>query len=203
MTDDQKAFEAKWHMKQVRLRGIHWKLPIKDYVVTCALLKRDGDETVFAVMATDYTTENKHYITIRLASEQLSHLDEDFEIIGDYNPIQWEITMWVHSEPEIEGAAYWLADTKNHENGVETPAFPIPKAPPREIGRGIYDIAWTTTDGRKVRDTVAVPAEIAAQGHDAMREHFAWVRGWVRGCAYHWIDWRRMPNAPLHQEIGS
>lgn len=202
MTDEQKAFEAKWHMKQVRFRGIHWKLPVKDYVVMGSLLKWKDDDTIIGLIATDYSLENGQAITIHVASDELFKLDEDFEIISDYNPIQWEITMRIHAEERIEGVDRFLTDTKNHENGVETPALPIPQAPPLAIGMGLYDIAWTTTDGRKVRDTVAVSAEIAAQGHEAIRTHFGRVRGWVKGCTYHFADWRQLPDAPEHMEIG-
>lgn len=196
MTTEQQAFEAKWHMKRVRFAGHHWQIPVKDYVVTAALLG-EAKETVFAVMAVDYTRENRHYITFNLASQQLPDLDKAFEILGDYDPIDHEITFRVHGEDTMpDGRDWWLADTVNHANGVTTEGCPLSKAMPLAPGMMLYDVCWTATDGRKLRETLAAPAEIASQGHAAVREHFAKVRQWIRACMYHWVDWRGLPGAP-------
>lgn len=202
MTTEEQAFEAKWHMKRVRFTGHHWQIPLKDYVVTAALfggsyVLAEPRETVFAVMAVDYTRENAHYITFKLAPEQLADLDKAFEILGDYDPIDSEITFRVHGEGATpDGRDWWLADTVNHTNGVTTEACPLPKDMPLATGMMLYDVCWTATDGRKLRQTLAAPTEVAAQGHTAVREHFAKVRQWIRACMYHWIDWRGLPGAP-------
>jgi hypothetical protein len=81
MTPEQQSFEAKWHKKIVRPKGKYYQIPIKFYNVTAALYEWDGDETIFAIMAEDYSPENKHWFTIHLAPEELSKLDEDFDII--------------------------------------------------------------------------------------------------------------------------
>jgi hypothetical protein len=83
MTPEQEQFEAKWHKRWVRPLGKHYQIPIKDYHVTAALLKWDGEETIFAVMASDYNTENKHWFTIKVAPQDLSKLEEDFEFINE------------------------------------------------------------------------------------------------------------------------
>lgn len=201
MNADQQAFEVKWHMKLVRPRGLHWKLPPKDYFVTAALLNQLDGETIVAIMAVDYSRENVHYITLHLAPEQLPKLEEGFEILGDYSPIDSEITFRVHGEGTTpDDREWWVTDTFNYANGLTTEACPLPKHMPLAIGSMVYDVCWTFTDGRKARETLVAPPEVAALGHVAVREHFKGVRKWICSGMYHFVDWRRLPGAPKREE---
>ena len=77
----QSEFEAKWHHKIVRPRGLHWQIPIKDYRVTACLYEyEEGKVTIFAIMALDYTPENKHWFTFHLSPSDMEWLDKDIEI---------------------------------------------------------------------------------------------------------------------------
>lgn len=70
-------FEDKWHTKIVRNVGTHWNLPVGEYWVSDALLNYDVENiTIFAIMG---VTGN---FTIKLSSEQLPWLDEEFIIQG-------------------------------------------------------------------------------------------------------------------------
>lgn len=78
----QEEFAAKWHYKVIRPLNNHFKtLPNKEYVVTSALY--DEQETIFAIKATDYNLENKHWITIKIAPEDFEKSMADFEILRD------------------------------------------------------------------------------------------------------------------------
>ena len=80
-------FEKQWHGRIVRPRGNHYKIPIKNYVVTAALYKYEGDVTIFGIMAEDYVPGpdgNAHLFTIRIGSEEFDECMNDFEIVvGD------------------------------------------------------------------------------------------------------------------------
>lgn len=79
---DRIVFAEKWKNQKVRLRGTFYELPDKEYVVTAALYKWDsGDVTVFAIMAVDYTLENKHWFTIKIAPDDFEKCMGDFEIV--------------------------------------------------------------------------------------------------------------------------
>lgn len=79
---NQAEFENKWLRKKVKPLGKHYQIPIKEYVVTGALLEYEANKvTIFAIMALDYSTENKHWFTMHIAPEDMHWLDEDFEII--------------------------------------------------------------------------------------------------------------------------
>lgn len=84
MTEEQKEFENKYHYKVVRPLN-HYNIPKKEYVVTSALLnwEDDGKTTVFAIKALDYSLENKHWFTIKIASDEFHKCINDFEIIED------------------------------------------------------------------------------------------------------------------------
>ncbi len=201
MTDDQKAFEAKWHLKRIRPLG-NCRLSIKDYFVTAALLNHDGDTTILAIMAADYALDSKDWITIHVSPEELLGLDSRFEILGDWNPITFEITFRVHGEhTDEQGKTWWLADTVNHVNGVTTPTCPLSKELPLEIGAGLYDVCWVATDGRKLRDTVLMPSETVAKGHEFMHRDAAHIRNWIRTGRYHHTDWRQDPRLPPEREV--
>jgi len=80
----EEEFESKWLGKTVRPKGRYYKIPIKDYIVTASLLGYDPDgSTIISIMATDYSSENKHFFTIRIAQCDLEEHLDDFEIIGD------------------------------------------------------------------------------------------------------------------------
>lgn len=86
MHQDQKDFESKYHFKVVKPRGeVYKNLPIKEYIVTTALLNWEDNEdtTIFAIKALDYTLENKHWITIHIKKDELEKCMADFDIIED------------------------------------------------------------------------------------------------------------------------
>jgi hypothetical protein len=81
MNNKAREFAQKWHYKVVTPKG-KYQIPQKDYVVTAALLNHGAEEgiTIFAIMATDYTVENKQWITFHLNSQEVEDLDNAFEI---------------------------------------------------------------------------------------------------------------------------
>ena len=85
MTCEQKEFANKYHYKIVKPLGNYYKLPIKKYIVTTALLNWEDNNTttIFAIKALDYNLENKHWITIKIAEYEFDKCIADFEIIGD------------------------------------------------------------------------------------------------------------------------
>ncbi len=81
MTTDE--FCKKWHLKLVKPIS-YYKIPDKIYHVTAALYHHDNDKTtVFAIMAVDYTPENKQWITFNLTDEDVDVLDQRFEIVTE------------------------------------------------------------------------------------------------------------------------
>lgn len=85
----QSEFEVKWQYKIVKPSG-HYKIPDKEYAVTACLLDSYISDTMtkFAIIALDYSLENKHWICLDLAPEEVEKLDERFEIIGEYTQEQ-------------------------------------------------------------------------------------------------------------------
>ena len=87
MSLNSQEFEAKWHGKIVRPKGNHYKIPIKNYVVTAALYRYEDDITTFAIRAEDYSpgpSGNAHWFTIGIGLEEFDKCMDDFEIIdGD------------------------------------------------------------------------------------------------------------------------
>ena len=77
-----KEFELKYLNKIVRPRNLRFTLPDKEYIVTAALYNFEPkDITIFAIKALDYTTENKHSFTIRIAENDLHESMSDFIIL--------------------------------------------------------------------------------------------------------------------------
>lgn len=80
----QKDFGNKYLHKIVRPLGTYYEIPIKEYIVTAALLEfEENGVTIFAIKALDYSVENKHWITIRIARDELEERLADFEILRD------------------------------------------------------------------------------------------------------------------------
>ena len=78
---DQQDFENAWFRKTVIPLGKIFDIPIKKYIVTAALYKFENDITIFAIMALDYSLENKHWFTLRIESEKLEESLNDFKIV--------------------------------------------------------------------------------------------------------------------------
>ena len=75
-------FEEKWLYKKVKPLGLHYKIPIKEYIVTAALYCYEPNNiTIWAIQALDYTLENKNWFTFRLNSEEVEIINTDFEIL--------------------------------------------------------------------------------------------------------------------------
>lgn len=79
----QEEFEKKWFQQWVKPRGIHYKIPQKNYIVTAALYKGGAEEeSIFAIISEDYKPgANPEWFTLHVNEEDLVKLDEDFEII--------------------------------------------------------------------------------------------------------------------------
>lgn len=78
----QEEFESKYHYKIVRQIGhVYQDIPEKEYIVTSALIGEE--ESIFAIKAVDYNTENKHWFTFHLSKADFDAVLADFEIIGD------------------------------------------------------------------------------------------------------------------------
>lgn len=77
----QEEFEGKWHNKIVKPLGGYYQIPIKEYWVTAALLNYEDDVSIFAIKALDYSQDNKHWFTIRMAEDELEERLADFEIV--------------------------------------------------------------------------------------------------------------------------
>src|SRR5688572_29044363 len=84
----QLEFETKWYHKRIKPLN-YYIIPYKEYFVTACLLEEKGAK--FAIMATDYNLENKQWISFDLGFDEIDKLDERFEILGDYNNIDFEI----------------------------------------------------------------------------------------------------------------
>lgn len=178
-------FEEKWHQKLVRPKS-YYKIPDKEYIVTAALF---DEETTFAIMATDYTLENKQYITFKLSEEEVDKLDERFEILGDYNNIDSEIVFEIAGSWMHEGKECWVVNSKNYTNGVETKnnKLPIPLLNPEDVGSWLYDICWTSTTGQKFRKAFATGKKDGSS-MDQVRESYKKVRSWILTGTYHFVD---------------
>ncbi len=181
----QSEFEEKWHNKLVRPLG-HYKIPDKEYFVTACLL----DERKFAIMATDYSPENKHYITFDLGDEELKELENRFEILGDYNPIDFEILFECVGEEELDGEPALRITSKNYSNGVETNnLYPSSMFPDFLIGDKLYDIGWLTTTSQKVRKSFFLrKKDWENSSNDQIIEKFKDMRNFIRGGLYHFFN---------------
>lgn len=73
-------FAETWHEKIVIPLG-HYNIPQKEYLVTAALHHYDrDDESIFAVMATDYGKQNSDWFTYHLTDEDLHDLPNRFKV---------------------------------------------------------------------------------------------------------------------------
>lgn len=82
MNKIQTEFEQKFLNKIVKPSGKYYQLPIKEYIVTAALLNyENNDITIFAIKALDYNLDNKHWFTIKIAKSEFDKCMSDFEII--------------------------------------------------------------------------------------------------------------------------
>lgn len=81
MNDKQEGFANKWHNKIVVPNG-KYQIPQKEYIVTAALLDYGAENgvTIFAIMAKDYTPENKQWITFHLNNQEVEDLNNAFKI---------------------------------------------------------------------------------------------------------------------------
>lgn len=189
----QEEFENKWYHKLVNPKG-RYEIPNKEYFVTACLLEDNGAK--FAIMAIDYNLENKQWITFNLSKEELDGLDQDFEILGDYNNIDFEllfeiIDIWKAQKDEFENleeGEYITVNTKEFVKGATTTNNRIPiKAEGYNVGDWLYDIGWTSTTGEKLRKSYLVKKEEGLNA-DQVREKFKNVRYWIEGGMYHFAD---------------
>lgn len=93
----QDEFADKYLGKLVRPLGKVYKIPIKDYIVTAALLNWEKEDTVtvFAIQGTDYSTQtNKHWFTLKINKENLVEHMRDFELIDIKTPITIKETIY-------------------------------------------------------------------------------------------------------------
>jgi hypothetical protein len=89
MTDEQKAFEAKWHHKILRWRGSQYEfLGTQRYYVTAALYDWEDGQTIFAIIGEDYNDTNKCWYTFRMSPKEVELLDSEFEFLPDDLPNQ-------------------------------------------------------------------------------------------------------------------
>lgn len=140
MTQEQKDFELKYHYKIVRLLGNHYKLPIKNYIVTSALLnwEDDGKTTIFAIKALDYTLENRHWITIKIAADEFYKCMADFEIIEDgydkyVKPKIISEHLITHIDEDGEDWLVYFSDYYKDNNFLEKPTTSNLKIPKKKI----------------------------------------------------------------------
>ena len=90
MITTQEELEQLWHNKKVVLKkSLIWLLDFpytKEYIITAALLDYEQDEvfdnvTIIALMATDYTLENKLWFTFYLNNIYLTEFLNNLEVI--------------------------------------------------------------------------------------------------------------------------
>jgi hypothetical protein len=80
----QSEFEKKWHREWVKLnpeRKLYKDIPDKLYIVTAALY--NDEEVIFAIMAHDYSLENKHWFTCKIEPKDLDEHMACFTIMTD------------------------------------------------------------------------------------------------------------------------
>ena len=141
MTQEQKDFSAKYHLKVVKPRGNYYKLPIKEYFVTSSLLnwEDEGETTVFAVKALNYNLENKHWFTIKVNKKELDIFTSDFEIVRDYDAKPVILDEILMSWGEEEGE-YINCTSSIYTPGKETSSRKdkiLKKEITREVGAGL------------------------------------------------------------------
>lgn len=140
LSQKQKDFAAKYHLKVVKPLGFYYNIPIKEYYVTSALLNwEDEKTTIFAIKALDYNLENKNWFTFHIDSETLGVAMSDFEIIRDFDTkpvILDEILMsWGEEEGEYINCTSSIY-TPEKETHSRTDKI-LKKEIAREVGSGL------------------------------------------------------------------
>lgn len=180
----QSQFENKWYCKKVKPTG-HYNIPDKEYFVTACLLENNGAK--FAIMATDYSLENKQWITFDLTLDEVEKLGERFEILGDYNNIDFEILFEFLGFDENGD---FIVAYKNFTNTLENKMI-VPKFTFNYVNKGdkIFDIGWISTTGEKLRKSYYLKeSEWKNLTNQEIYDKFQNVRNWVRGGLYHFGD---------------
>lgn len=187
MTQDQ--FEQKWYLKLVKPTG-HYQIPDKEYFVTCSFLTEDGAK--FAIMATDYSRENKHYITFDLAPDEIQELDNRFEIIGEYNNIESESVQEVVKSELVDKV--WNTTLKIHRyskyvpEGEETDwEHSFDNLGETRVGQKSYLFMFRSTTG----ELKHLVFDCENRKHETYEELFfnlSQVRNWIRIGMYHFFD---------------
>ena len=171
MEDKEKEIkEHKWLFKLVRPKS-YYQIPDKEYFVTGCIQNR------FCIMATDYNPRNCHFISFDLAPEEWDLLDDRFEILGDYNNIEYEI-LYIFKEGG-------LVDTYNFTNKVETKDNPILLAhglasDEIEAGSRFFDIGWVSTTGQRFREIVEINKENWYKSKEQIYQDFEDLRDWCK-----------------------
>ncbi len=180
MTPEQ--FEKKWHQKLVKPID-HYNIPIKEYFVTAALLDEDGCAK-WAIMATDYSLENKQWITFDLAPKEVELLEDRFEILGDYNNIESESIQEVIGTEMIGGEEHIIVNvfrwpekehfqTKIPRNSTGWP-----------VGSKSYLFLYQATTGE--RRTMGFNLENRKhESNELIYENMVQVRSWIKSGLYH------------------
>lgn len=177
---NQSEFETKWYHKIVKPKG-HYGIPNKEYYVTACLLEENGAK--FAIMATDYSKENKDWISLDLGEDEIHKLEERFEIIGDYNNIDFEILFEFVAE---ENGDYIIA----YENFTSKfgGVFRAKKVDFNDlnIGDKVFDIGWTSTTGEKLRKFFHLKrGDWIGLSNQEIYNNSGNVRDWIKGGLYH------------------
>lgn len=187
----QKEFEQKWHYKKVKSKG-YYKIPDVEYYVTACLLDSAPESncfqlTKFAIMACDYSSENRNWLTFDLAPEEVDKLDERFEILGDYNNIDFEILFeFLDFDENGDFVVAYKNFTGNIENNMKVPKFTF-----NDVNKGdkIFDIGWKSTTGEKLKKSYYLKkSDWDGLNTQQIYDKFENVRNWIRGGLYHFGD---------------
>ncbi len=156
MNPEQIEFAKKYHHKLVKPLGNCFNIPIKEYIVVAALLNHedDGKTTVLVFKATDYSPENPHLFTFKIAVEDLEKSLADIEIIRDgYEEFVKPVILGesLISHVKDEGDDWGVAISDYYRNGAfieglpETKYFKVPKTkdkPDAAVGLEEYMIVY-------------------------------------------------------------
>jgi len=185
----RQQFEEKWYLKTVKPTG-HYEIPDKEYFVTCSILQPHGAK--FAIMATDYTLENKHYITFDLAQEEIEELENRFQILGDYKNIESESIQEIISSEFVDGE--WLTIFNVHRfpeylpEGEEVSFEMSSKTLGQmKVGQRSYLFLFRSTNG----GLKPMAFDCENRKHETNEELFlnmAEVRNWINIGMYHFFD---------------
>ena len=184
----QLEFENKWHYKVIRPTG-HYNIPDKEYYVTACLLEFIPNSYIvisakFAIMALDYSLENKHWFTFDLSLEQIQDLDQRFKILGDYNNIDEEILFTLE---EVDENGDYVSHFRNFTKDFEGKSlFQKKSVSEYNLGDKIFYIEWTSTTGKKMNQAFHIQAScFQSTTIQDIYDKFKDVRNWVRGGLYH------------------